>query len=139
MKINLNVKDGIRVDQLEKLGTIFEGLPDGRYEVYIGKPRRTKPQNNLIHAVFEEVADHFESLGSTVKIEIAPTPTAVKEKFNQEYVPEGKTTSKCTTKELANAIDRFIRNLNTFFRENGAEEITIKNKDTINLLKTYGD
>ena len=99
-------------------------------------PQRTIKQNSTIHAIFSEVSDAMEMMGSEIKLNLAPTPTVMKEFFIHHYLND-KRTSQCNTKELAEAFDRFLRNMNTWLRDKGLEEIEIKNEDAKSSLATY--
>lgn len=93
---------------------IFD-LNPGKYEVSIGKPKRTLRQNAALHALFTDAATELEGVGVEVKFgnfQASWTPLMVKEFFVMCYLG-GRRTSECDTKELSDAMDKFISNVNT--------------------------
>ena len=117
---------GKLMDELEEAGNMWE--------VVIRKPQRTPKQNNMIHAVFQEISDQLEINGLEVKLEVPTSPVALKEYFKAKYT--GKPTSMCTTKELSNAFDRFLRHFNKSFANSGLPSINIDNEEFKSLMKS---
>ena len=124
------------VDSLNELSSVLHSLPSSKFEIEIRKPKRTQRQNAMIHPIFEEVSTRLDELGWTIpfgKFEMSPTSNMVKEFFVQCYLA-GKRTSSCDTRELAEAIDKFLRNINAKLTENGLTNVYIKSAELLNLL-----
>lgn len=97
-------KEGIFTDNSKKE---LKELPDGKWEIV--KPQRTKSQNSLIHALFPEMATALNDLNVPLTFgkgsEASWNRVTAKEVFFKSLYTGGKDTSKCSTQELANAVD----------------------------------
>lgn len=97
-----------------KVGVHLANLLDGKWELVCRKPLRTSKQNRMIHALFEDLAVELNGIGIELQFGIFKasfTSETAKEFFKQIYLA-GKKTSECETKELGQAIDALIENVN---------------------------
>lgn len=112
-------------------------LPKSKWQVTIGKPKRTSLQNSTIHPIFEEVSEQWINIDFKIsfgKFEATPTMYLVKEFFKGLYLG-GKSTTEVTTKELADALTKFMDDVNKQLILAGAEYvIEVKSKELQNLL-----
>jgi len=87
---------------------------DGYVEILIRPPKRTSKQNKTIHALFYDLSVELEAIGIEYKMGkfvASWTPESAKEFFVQVYLA-GKRTSQCTVRELSNAVDKLIYDVN---------------------------
>lgn len=102
-------------ERLEKFALqVFLNLPSGKWELVIRKPQRTSKQNRAIHALFTDAATELNGIGVEVafgNFRASWTPDLVKEFFVLCYLG-GTRTSKTDTKQLANAVDKFMHDVN---------------------------
>lgn len=136
-KKNFEITDKDTIDtfkeSLDQLtANLFFSLSKGMWRLEISKPTRTLRQNRCIHALFGDLATELNSLGielSFGKFKASFTEITAKEFFKQIYLG-GKKTSKCTTKELADAVKKVIIDLNGL-----GGQLAIKDKGLTELLK----
>lgn len=134
----LDLRDGLLSDQWNAVYRCVLGLPQTKWQIEIKKPRRTKKQNDTIHPVFREISNHLESIGYQFplgKSGLDPNPLLVKEVFCQLYL--GKRTSEANTKELAQALDDFLRHMNSILIKAKAEPVVIKTKTHNSFIQNY--
>lgn len=130
--ITYDKTEGHPDDAYNKLNVALSELPRSQWEIEIRKPTRSKKQNDMIHPLYREVAEVFEQIQFKIsfgKYEMIPSEALVKEFFSQCYLG-GQKTSKVTTKELAEAVDTFVRQVNSNLRKEGCpHEIVISAAD----------
>jgi len=110
---------------------LFWSLKVGKYEMTIKKPQRTQRQNRTIHALFPDLATELNGLGIELafgKFKASWTEITAKDFFKQCYLG-GKKTSECTTRELADATNKVIKDINGL-----GGQLAIKDEALNNLL-----
>ncbi len=119
-------------DRIKKLcSNMFWNLPVGKYTMTIGKPQRTLKQNSCIHALFPDLAVELHGIGVEYKMGKLTIPwdeASAKEFFVYAF-NDGRRTSKSTTKELAHAVDKCLKAINS-----SGGQLAIRNDDLNNLL-----
>ena len=137
MNYPLSIKPEATIEQMRDdidniLSKALWDLKPGMYEVSIKKPTRTLRQNAALHALFTDAATELEGIGVEVKFgnfQASWTSLMVKEFFVMCYLA-GKRTSDCTTKELSDAMDKFISNVNL-----KGGQLSIKGSELEKILK----
>ena len=121
------------------LAACLQVLDGERVEISVRKlsGMRTSRQNRTIHAIFTEISEVFRAHGLDQKITIEADPTAENIKiFFKEKFLDGKSTSACTTAELARAFDVFLQAVNQYLISNGGEPLEIRGAEIESLLAT---
>ena len=114
MIIQYDKTKGFNSEDWNKIVDAIREISESKWEVEIRKPRRTPRQNRTIHALFPALATELNGLGVSLcmgKIKCSFTEITAKEFFKEAYLG-GKGTSQCTTKELAEALNAVIHDVN---------------------------
>ncbi len=124
--------------RLESLALrMFLSLDVGKYQMTIGKPTRTRKQNDTIHPIFREIANTMaeHGLDQRLTIKARPTEANIKTFFREKFL-DGKSTSMAKTNELAKALDLLLESFNKFFRSKGIKTVHIESEELKSLLNS---
>jgi hypothetical protein len=122
MIIKFEKKDKVIVTKAyEQFSEVLKELPDGLYQIEITKPKRTSKQNRALHLFFHWFSQALNEKGimfnyTVLNKEFACeyTPYIVKEHIWRIWIRAlygQEKTSKLTTRELSQAVDKLRDNL----------------------------